>query len=519
MASEREGSAVTKIRSSDESPSPTQVESPVAEGTILGGKYRVGRIIGVGGVGVVVAAEHLELDEPVAIKFLRADASHDPGIVARFSREAKAAVSIRSEHVARVLDVAKKGAGLPYFVMEYLDGHDLGAIVVARGQLPVSEAIDYAMQAGEALSLAHARGIVHRDVKPENIFLARQSQGLSIIKVLDFGISKASLTGSILGAAIPLVTTQNVMGTPLYMAPEQVRSTEAVDPRTDIWALGMVIYELLTGTTAFNATTITELSAQILESRPTPVQAYRDDVPDGLSSIVMRCLEKRPEDRYQNMAELLASLLPFAPKRSRAHVERSSTALMAAGMMEHAVEVRSHAPPALDGPRDLIRIAPHAGLPTEAASAVPIAVESETQGPPRGNAARSGPRWSFAIAGIGVGLVVAAVLVREFAAPRIPPPPPNTLTTADPSTRELAPSPMASAAASALSRSPTLAPASGAALPLASAVTITPNQRSPRSSLPTAKVPSASASADPSTSPSAAAAVSTQKSDEPDLGY
>jgi serine/threonine-protein kinase len=498
VAAHRGDNAVTKIRDLN-APDEAAVGSPVPTGTVLGGKYRVGTILGVGGVGVVVAAEHLELGEPVAIKFLREEASRDATVVARFWREAKAAVSIRSEHVARVLDVAKTPEGLPYFVMEYLEGQDLGALVMARGQLPVGEAVEYVMQAGEALAMAHARGIVHRDVKPENIFLARQSQGLSVIKVLDFGISKASLTGSMMGGAIPLVDTQNLMGTPLYMAPEQVRSTDAVDPRTDIWALGMVLYELLTGTTAFMASTVTELAAQILEAPPTPLHEFRGDVPESLAQIVMRCLEKRPEDRYQNVAELLAALLPFAPKRSRANVERASVALTAAGLMEHAIEVHSHAPPAFDGAPHVIRITPQ-----DAPTIGPPATVA-TEGPVVPVAPRS--RLGFAIAGSLIGLGIAIAIAWSIQAES------GRDGARDVRSSASAPDPEAHPLATATTPEP-MAVASPSAPPAdttsAAPMLVPPTRRLPPPRLGASTSPAASVTVAPN---------STQKSDEPDLGY
>src|SRR4051812_480796 len=213
----------------------------VYAGQILGGKYRVDRVLGAGGMGMVVAATHLQLDERIAIKFLLPEALRNPEAVARFGREAKAAVKIRGEHVARVIDVGSFENGAPYMVMEHLDGRDLSSFIHERGAMPMSDAVDAVLQACEALAEAHALGIVHRDLKPANLFLTRRPDGTPSIKVLDFGISKLTAPG----ADHSMTKTSAVMGSPLYMSPEQMTASRGVDARTDIWALGVVLYELL----------------------------------------------------------------------------------------------------------------------------------------------------------------------------------------------------------------------------------------------------------------------------------
>ena len=291
-----------------------------APGDILLGKYRVERVLGQGGMGVVVAAMHVQLDERVAIKFLLPDALENPETVARFAREARAAVKIKSEHIARVSDVGTLENGAPYMVMEYLEGRDLAAYLKERGALPVDEAVTYLLQAMEALAEAHGMGIVHRDLKPPNLFLTRRADGTAQVKVLDFGISKVTQRGGMREAS--LTKTSSVMGSPLYMAPEQMVSTREVDARADVWALGVVLYELLAGHVPFQGESMTELCARILQEPPSPLRMTRPDVPPELEALILRCLEKDRERRVGSVAELASGLVPFAPPYMMPSVER-----------------------------------------------------------------------------------------------------------------------------------------------------------------------------------------------------
>src|SRR4051794_37656982 len=204
------------------------MSAPVKEGELLAGKYRVDKVLGVGGMGVVVAAHHIQLDDRVAIKFLLPETLGNGDAVMRFAREARAAVKIKSEHVARVTDVGTLENGAPYMVMEYLEGGDLAAWLQDRGRLPVELAVDLLLQACEAIAEAHAIGIVHRDLKPANLFVARLPGGVQSVKVLDFGISK--MTGfSASGGESSATKTSALLGSPLYMSPEQMRSSKDVD--------------------------------------------------------------------------------------------------------------------------------------------------------------------------------------------------------------------------------------------------------------------------------------------------
>ncbi len=285
------------------------LQLPVKEGDIVDGKYRVESVLGVGGMGAVLAAVHVQLGHRVAIKVLLSGPDSGPVARERFLREAKAAATLRSEHVARVSDVGTFPDGTPFMVLEYLDGQDLGDLVERTGALRVALAVDYVLQACDAVIEAHAHGIVHRDLKPQNLFLTRRPNGSALVKVLDFGISKQTTPALDSGA---LTRTSDVVGSPLFMSPEQIRNAKDVDERTDIWALGIILYELIGGRVPFEATTIPQLCSMVLEQAAPPLRAIRPDVPEELDSIVLRCLNKAPEDRYPNVQSLMVALMPFA---------------------------------------------------------------------------------------------------------------------------------------------------------------------------------------------------------------
>ncbi len=317
--------------------------SPVREGDILAGKYRVDRVLGTGGMGVVVAAHHIDLDEKVAIKFLLPETLANAEAVGRFAREARAAVKIKSEHVARVSDVGRLENGAPYMVMEHLEGGDLSSWLGQRGALPIEQAVEFILQACEAIAEAHALGIVHRDLKPANLFVIRRPDSTLSVKVLDFGISKVtSLGGSAPSASI--TKTAALMGSPLYMSPEQMQSSKNVDARGDIWALGVILYELIAGAPPFIGETMPELVLQIMSSPPVPLASLRTDAPPGLEAVIAKCLEKDRGKRFETVGELAVALLPFGPKRSKASVERISGVLQAAGYSASALAL----PPSSD---------------------------------------------------------------------------------------------------------------------------------------------------------------------------
>jgi tRNA A-37 threonylcarbamoyl transferase component Bud32 len=287
---------------------PEELEGIPKPGEVLAGKYEVEGVLGAGGMGVVLAARHMALGQRVAVKFLLPGlAKRQPEAVERFLREARAATQLKSEHVARVMDVATAEDGAAYLVMEYLEGRDLGRVLRDEGRLPIAAVVDYTLQAAEALAEAHGRGIVHRDLKPANLFLTRGVDGSPLVKVLDFGISKASATGE-----RGITRTDAVMGSPGYMSPEQIRSAKHVDHRADVWGLGIVLYELVSGQPPFDGDNIATLSAQIVVETPKPVESLRPDVPRALADAIAKCLEKEPNKRFSSMAELATALQPFA---------------------------------------------------------------------------------------------------------------------------------------------------------------------------------------------------------------
>jgi eukaryotic-like serine/threonine-protein kinase len=289
---------------------------PEPLGTVLDGKYRLESVLGGGGMGIVVAAHHEQLGRRVALKFLLPSYAVREEAAVRFAREARAAARIQSEHVVRVLDVCETRGGVPYMVMEYLEGEDLAALVERVGPLPIHDAVDYLLQACEALAEAHAAGIVHRDLKPANLFLARRVDGSSIVKVCDFGIAKATLD------VANLTQTHAFVGSPVYSAPEQLLSAGAVDVRADVWALGVILYEFLTGAMPFTAQTIPELASRILGEAAPDVRLLRADVPAPLAVTIHQCLEKDLERRIPNVGVFAQKLEECAPATSRISVDR-----------------------------------------------------------------------------------------------------------------------------------------------------------------------------------------------------
>jgi serine/threonine protein kinase len=298
------------------------------EGETIAGKYRIERVLGRGGMGIVVAAEHLQLRQRVAIKLLLPDAGGGAETMARFAREAQAAARVHSEHVARVIDVATLEDGSPYIVMEFLEGQDLGQLLASRGPLPLEEAVGYLLQACEGVAEAHAVGIIHRDLKPSNLFVCQRGGGRTIVKVLDFGISKAQPLGP--GADPGLTRTRTTMGSPLYMSPEQISSAKNVDVRADIWSLGVTLFELLAGRTPFDGESITELVAAVLQTEPASLSDLRPGLPRALTPVIARALEKDRERRYPNVAKLAEAIAPFGAKHAAMSVERIEYALASA---------------------------------------------------------------------------------------------------------------------------------------------------------------------------------------------
>ncbi len=348
----------------------------IAVGTVIGGRLRVDQLLGAGGMGVVVVATHLELGHRVAVKVLHDELAQSPTIVERFIREARAVVGLRTEHVCRVLDVGRLDGGAPYIMMELLEGVDL-ARAIAHRPLPVPLAVEYIAQACVALAEAHAAGIVHRDLKPANLFVIRRPDGGPLLKVLDFGIAKA------MASEANLTHASGLLGSPGYMSPEQIQSPRDVDPRTDIWALGATLYQLVSGRLPFMAPNATEVAIKIASEPPAPL-----DVDPALRAIIWRCLAKPPGERYPDVASLAHDL---------ARVGGQGAARAVASLPSGPRAVATAAPAAATA-------APAPGTVATATSVAPAPVRSR--------------RWIWLVGATAVAAaaVVVAVLARPHAA-------------------------------------------------------------------------------------------------------
>ncbi len=280
-------------------------------GSVLAGKYRIESLLGRGGMGQVFLATHLQLNEPLAIKLLHRNLIDSPETLDRFLQEGRAAAKIKSEHIARVLDLGMLEDGSPYMAMEVLEGSDLAKTLKKDGPLPIPKAVDFILQACEALSAAHSIGIIHRDLKPSNLFLTQRADGTPWIKVLDFGISK------FLHAGHSHTQTSDVLGSPPYMSPEQIRSTKHVDHRSDIWSLGTILFELLTGRTPFMADTMADLCIKIVAEPSPPLSSVLPGAPPGLEAILLKCHEKDPGARYASVEDLASALKPYVMSAQR----------------------------------------------------------------------------------------------------------------------------------------------------------------------------------------------------------
>jgi len=369
--------------------------SPVQPGQILAGKFQVERVLGQGGMGVVVAARHTQLEQRVALKFLLPVACEVPGAVTRFLREGKAAARITSEHVARVMDTGVLEGGAPYLVMEYLEGFDLDAVVQQRGRVTADEAIEYVLQACEAIVEAHDLGIVHRDLKPANLFLSKRADGSALVKVLDFGISKVEGSGS----RSQLTSASVLMGSPRYMSPEQMLSAQDVDARTDVWALGVILYELVTGKPVWHADTMQGLCALIASTPAPSLLLSAPDAPKILDDVVARCLAKSRDDRIASVADLALALEPIAPDVARTSIDR----ILRVGRKDRGVST---------GPK-LAPVVPAVANAASGIAPLPGSPDATTNGAVRRKAPSVGVLLGIAV----TALLVAGIVVNAVARP------------------------------------------------------------------------------------------------------
>jgi eukaryotic-like serine/threonine-protein kinase len=390
-------------------PPEEEATAPVQVGDVLASKYRVERVLGIGGMGAVVAARHLDLGELRALKFMLPKVAAEEEASKRFLREARAAARLKSEHVATIHDVGRLNGGEPYMVMEYLEGDDLASVLKNRGRLPIDEAIDLTLQALSGLAEAHSLGIVHRDLKPPNLFVSEGSDGLARLKVLDFGVSK--LIGPVDVPELSMTKTNAMLGSPHYMSPEQMECTRDVDGRTDIWSIGVLLYEMVTGKVPFDAPSITALTVLVVNKEPESPRVKRPEISRALERVIVRCLAKNPDDRYATVAELARDLVPFAAARGRLLAESIGRVADVRGRMASGLDKEE-----VEG----------VGVrPTRAAS--PMAHrDAEDRSKTEATWGDAGPRWQASgterlrraaplLVGAAGILVVAAVIARPWA--------------------------------------------------------------------------------------------------------
>ena len=296
-------------------------------GDLVGNKYRVARLIGDGGMGVVFEARHEVLGSAVALKFLHSELARRPGLASRFLQEAKVSASIQSPHVTRVTDVDSTADGLPYMVMELLIGESLQQLLDRRRKLPVEQAVDFAVQIASGLEAAHALGVVHRDLKPDNVFIT-PSPGGPLLKLLDFGIAKLRESSEYNEYKKGLTRPGAIMGTPEYMAPEQLYAADRVDHRADLYSLGAILYEMLTGERPANGDDAQQIVGQVIAGKVKPITEHDPSLPEGLAQAVHRALQPDKALRFASAADLRHALAPFVARGS--YAARASAAPRAA---------------------------------------------------------------------------------------------------------------------------------------------------------------------------------------------
>ena len=356
-------------------------------------RYRVDREIGRGGMGSVYLATDTTLSRQVAIKLLHGAQLDAPTSVSRFIQEGRVCAQLRSDHCVKVFDLGVTDNGQPYLVMEFLHGRDLAHELVRTGRFSCERAMSYVTQACSALAEAHQLGVVHRDLKPHNLFLCQGPQGEETVKVLDFGVSrlpKATTTEA-------LTARGDVLGTPAYMSPEQIAGRDDVDARSDIWALGVILYELVCGTTPFSGDTATQNIFRILNEQAQPLSHIVPGVPPAFEALVGKCLRKDRDERYQNVAALVRDLAQVAQAENRLRSVHEDGS--------HAIALRPTdlAQPAISAPPPQARTLQSIPVHRPYSDAASLASYSHT--PPIGSYRMQGNTSSVKVlALIGVGL-------------------------------------------------------------------------------------------------------------------
>ena len=277
----------------------------IKTGNVLNGRYLIEEQLGSGGMGNVYAARHVKLGTRLAIKVLLPELLSDADAIGRFAREARAAAKIADENVVRILDVGQTDSGAPYMVMEFLEGKDGAEYLKEHGRLSIEHAIDVMLQSCAALGAAHAMHIIHRDIKPSNLFFVPRSAGRPLVKMLDFGVSKIVSNDQM---ASRVTKAGSILGSPGYVPPEQWFNANSDDKRSDIWALGILFYELLTGQVPFVAPSLPVLATKIAYEPPIPPRNLRAEIPADLETVLLRCLEKSPDKRFQDVSSMALAL-------------------------------------------------------------------------------------------------------------------------------------------------------------------------------------------------------------------
>jgi serine/threonine-protein kinase len=371
---------------------------PIPEGTIVAGKLRVVRMLGMGGMGAVYEVEHEFTKHRRALKMLHAEMLEHPVVVARFIREASAAGHIGNPHIVETFDAGKLESGEPYLVMEMLKGETLADRLEKVRRLAVPELVEIIRQACEGVQAAHDAGIVHRDLKPENIFLM-EKDGKSFVKILDFGVSKFDPT--LTGGADGTTKEGSALGTPYYMSPEQVDGDKDLDARTDVYALGVILYQCACGKRPFKADALPKLAVLIHEGKPAPLSERRPELPTGFVEVVHKAMARDRNARFPTPRELGAALEPFSGVALDATVLETSAVRGSSKLPAAPVVARSEPPgePTADAKRP--------GL-TVGGSALSVATPDPAQRVGEAKKSRGG---MFAVVGIGGALLVAATVV------------------------------------------------------------------------------------------------------------